>query len=313
MKPMLAEDWVEAKVRFPVIAQPKIDGVRSLNLDGTCRGRSLKTHGNRHVTQQFSRVELIGVDGEMAAEHETHPDLCRITSSALSTHEGSPYILWHLFDYVAPHTVALPYRERLAQLDLRFHTMSLTEPDIWKHLQLISWQLCYTLEELLAADDRWLEQGYEGTIIRDPNGKHKNGRSTVREGGLLRIKRFIEAEIVVTSIEEGERNANEAQVNELGHTFRSTHKANMVPNGMVGAMLGVLTKDVKDTSGKLLFAKGETLRVGAGKMTHDERLHYFNNPHLLIGQTVKFKLFPKGMKDKPRFPTFQAIRGKADQ
>ena len=39
MKPQLAEDAILDAVRFPCIAQPKIDGVRALNLNGTLTGR----------------------------------------------------------------------------------------------------------------------------------------------------------------------------------------------------------------------------------------------------------------------------------
>jgi DNA ligase-1 len=312
---MLAEDWESDKVRFPVIAQPKIDGVRSLclNPDGICTGRSLKKHGNRYVTQYFSRPEFRGLDGEMAAEHETHPDLCRITSSALSKRSGDPYILWHVFDLVTPETVYLAYSERLNLLRQRVEQIQYSMANHGKHIRLIKWQICRTMPELLYYEEQLLNEGYEGVILRDPNGTYKCGRSTVREGGLLRIKRFVDAEIVVTSIQEGERNGNEAQTNELGQTFRSTHKEGMVPNKMVGAMTGVLTADLKGFDGELLFAKGETLRVGAGRMTHSDRVLYFAEPHRLLGKTIKFRLFPRGVKDKPRFPTFQSIRSPEDQ
>ena len=99
---MLAEDFDESKLIFPLIAQPKIDGVRGLNMLGTLTGRSLKTHKNVYTTKFYSQSCLIGFDGELAANSETHPDLCRITSSALSTIAGEPFTLWWLFDYRSP-------------------------------------------------------------------------------------------------------------------------------------------------------------------------------------------------------------------
>lgn len=312
MKPMLASDYVESKIQFPVIAQPKIDGVRALNMDGTLTGRSLKKHANKYVTLFFSQPYLAGFDGEMAAQKETHPDLCRLTTSALSTIEGNPFILWWLFDYVTEETKDLPYHKRLSILTGKvndFHRSETQGPE--QHLRIIPWILAHDMEELLKFDQACLDAGFEGTIIRDPVGKHKQGRSTVREGGLLRIKRFIDAEIVVTYIIEGDKNGNEAQINELGQQFRSSHQQNMVPNGMVGAMLGTLLKDVV-SDGKTLFHKGETVKVGAGKMPHEDRKRYFQDQSLLLGQIVKFKLFPKGVKDKPRFPTFQSVRSPTD-
>lgn len=302
MKAMLASDYEESKLRFPLIAQPKIDGVRALNMDGTLLGRSGKKHANRYVTRLFSSDVLKGFDGEMAAASEVHPSLCRLTSSAMSSIFGEPFTQWWLFDYVTPQTIGMDYYQRLDMLYQRVQMLrdSLgTEPCV-QRLMLIPFVLCKDMETLLKWDTQWLDEGYEGTIIRDPSGKHKQGRSTVREGGLLRIKRFIEEEAVVTGLVEGLRNENEAQINELGLQFRTTHQENMVPNGQVGTILATNVKD------------GKPITVSPGKMPVDERVRYWQNQHLLLGQTIKYKHFPKGVKDKPRFPTFQTIRMPSD-
>lgn len=311
MKPMLASDFDESKLRFPLIAQPKIDGVRGLNTSGVLTGRSLKQHANTYTTQFYSRPEYTGFDGELAAEHECNPDLCRITTSALSTIDGQPFTLWHVFDLLTPDALSLNYEARY--LRLLDHVVSLQRNGYAGHLRVVPAELCRNLDDLLTHDTKWLDMGYEGTIIRNPLGMHKQGRSTVREGGLLRIKRFIDAEIRVGEIIEGETNLNEAKTNELGLTERSTHQENMVPNGMLGKMRGYLLADVIDpTTKKVLFQKGETVTVGAGRMPHDKRKHYFEHPDELLGSTVKFQLFPKGIKDKPRFPTYQSHRASSD-
>jgi DNA ligase-1 len=167
------------------------------------------------------------------------------------------------------------------------------------------------LEELNDLDAKWLEEGYEGSVICDPLGIHKQGRSTVREGGKLRIKRFVDAEAVVIGVTEGETNLNEAKINELGLTERSTHQANMVPNGMVGTLTCQALADIEDKGG-LLIAKGQEVTVSAGRLTADERRHYLANPAEIVGRTIKFQFFPKGIKDKPRFPTFQSFRAPED-
>jgi DNA ligase-1 len=310
MKPMLASDWTEGKVRFPVIVQPKIDGVRALNMTGTLTGRSLKQHANQHVTTLFSRQVLIGMDGEMAAQKETHPDLCRITSSALSTITGEPFVLWWLFDYVTGITAGWAYKDRLAALREKVHDLLGTHA-VGQHLRMIPSTLVNSQEELDKLDAMYLDAGYEGTILRDPAGLHKQGKSTVREGGLLRIKRFVDFEFVIDEVIEGEENQNDAQLNELGQTFRSTHQENMIPNGMVGALIG-RTLDVVKDGDRVLFEKGQQVRVGAGRMTHDDRKRFFQNKALIVGRIGKGKLFPKGIKDKPRFPTFQSFRDASD-
>jgi len=308
---MLASDAVEAKIKLPCIAQPKIDGVRSLNMTGLLTGRSLKTHANRHITRFFSVPELAGFDGEMAAEHECHPDLCRLTTSALNTISGEPWILWHLFDYVTSETEDLAYIRRYDALLRRIETLHRMGHPFAAHLRAIPSVWCDTKSQLDILESNWLDMGYEGVILRDPDGLHKDGRSTVREGGLLRIKRFIDGEAVVTSITEGRKNLNAATINELGLTERSTHQENMEPNGMVGSMECRVLKDVL-YDGKVFFHEGQIITVGAGRMTHNERVRYFEDQTLLIGAPIKFKTFPKGVKDKPRFPTFQTIRTASD-
>ena len=313
-KPMLASDWDENKITFPCAAQPKIDGVRAMHMLGGLTGRSLKKHANKHTTEKFSHPALAGLDGEMAADDVTHPDLCTLTSSALSSIQGEPDIRWYLFDYVTERTELMPYQERyLAMLD-RVHELKDEVEHLAMHLKIVPSVVCNNMEELLALEELWLDEGYEGVIIRKPDAPFKRGRSTVREGGLLRIKRFIEEEAEVIGIEEGQTNLNEKQTNELGNSFRSTHQENMVPNGQVGSLTCRMLKDVFDPQkkDKLLLAKGQIVTVSPGKMTADQRKYYFQNPHEIVNQIVKFKFFPKGGKDKPRFPTYVTIRPKSD-
>lgn len=311
-KPMLAEDAVLDKLRFPLVAQPKIDGVRALNIGGTFTGRSLKGFKNKFVTAQFSKLGLAGLDGEVAAELETHPDLCRLTTSALGRIEGEPYVLWWIFDYFGNGFGSKPYVERIKEADRLVDQLKQLDERLWHHMRLIPWSIVNNADELEVLETRYLAQGYEGVIVRDPNGVYKHGRSTAREGGLLRIKRFVDFEFVIDEVVEGESNQNEATINELGHTERSTHQANMVPNGMVGTLKGRTTSVVKDGT-KVLFEKDTPVTVSAGSMVHTDRVRYFREPHLIVGKIGKGKLFPKGIKDKPRFPTFQSLRMEEDQ
>lgn len=300
MKPMLAVDWVKGKVNFPVIAQPKIDGVRGINLGGFLTGRSLKTHRNIYTTNLYSHPMLHGFDGELAAESETHSALCRITTSALNTIEDDPYTLWWLFDYITPETRLLPYRIRYDAIRIQLRRIEYGYPDLYAHLRIVPSTIAYNMTQLNELDVMYNKEGFEGTILRDPEGQYKEGRSTVREGGLLRIKHFAEEEAVVNSIEEGQHNGNVATVNFLGNTERSSHQLNMIPNGMLGAML---CRDLKT---------GMPIKVSAGAMTHEERTVYFRNPELILNKIIKYKTFLKGVKDKPRFPTFQSIKFESD-
>ena len=309
MKPLLATNYAESKLVFPLGAQPKIDGVRGLTTEGHLTGRSLKKHKNKYTTTFYSTPEYAHMDGELAANDERHPDLCRLTSSALSTITGEPFTLWHVFDCLRKEVVAAPYLERYQYLEQYVHYEQTQGRCM--HAKVIPMTVCENLEALLNLDAQWLEMGYEGTIIRGLNAAHKEGRSTVNQGQLLRIKRFIEAEALVLAIEEGDANENVAQINELGHTFRTSHQENKVPNGLVGNLQCEVLEDLM-YDGKLLFMKGQIITVSPGNMDHKMRKHYFEHQDEIVNHVIKYKFFPKGIKDKPRFATYVCHRSAED-
>lgn len=303
VKPLFAEDYDEDKLNFPVFVQPKIDGVRGIYLRPKLgfTGRSLKKHGNKFISNLLSDPKYLGLDGELIlGEDPKAKDLCRKTTSAINSYEGEPYFTWYIFDYITDKTITLPYNQRLLELVNRTTALRTYESDHRVNIKVIENRIASNLQELLAFDKEFTDAGYEGTIIRNPYGLHKSGRSTVKEGLLLRIKRFIQEDAVVISITEAMENTNEKKKNELGHSERSSHKENLIPKGMVG---NLICRDVKT---------GNTITVGPGKMTHELRTYYFQNQNELIGKVISYKNFPHGVKDKPRFPTFEHIRIDSD-
>lgn len=313
--PMLASDWDQDKIRFPVICMPKIDGVRGVHLNGSFTGRSLKSHKNRAATALFSHDAFAGLDGELTVGDITGTDLCRDTTGRMGTIKGdADGIIWNVFDLINEDTANLTYVERYSALGRRLRTIAEYHPEVRHMLSLVPAHYVTTLDQLLRLDDQWLDEGYEGTIIRDPNGLYKQGRSTVKEGGLLRIKRFMQEDAEVVEVVEGQTNGNEAKTNELGRTERSSHQENMTPNGMVGTLICRVLKDVLDLRrpDSILLRKDQIITVSAGKMKQDMRQDLMANTDKIVGKTISFRFFPKGMLDKPRFPTFHSIRLESD-
>jgi DNA ligase-1 len=291
---MLASDLDLSKAKYPVVVEPKSDGCRLLHITGKATGRSLKPYKNKHTTAKFSAACYAGFDGEAFVGLNPYAQsLCRDTTSALNTITGEPIISWMVFDYLTEDTINLPYIERLEAL--REYLSVTSCPSVF----IVPWKLVHNEEELLAFEKECLERGAEGIIIRDPQGMYKQGRSTVKEGGLLRLKRFADEEAVVVGVIEGKSNQNEAKTNELGHTERSTHQENMIPNGEVGTLL-------------CQIGNGEVFKVSPGCMTQEECLYYFQNQDKLMGRTITFSHFPHGRKDAYRFATFKNFRAAED-
>jgi DNA ligase-1 len=311
-KSMQPCDWYEDKVKFPCILQPKIDGVASYNRYGALLGRSLKKHENRFATAFFSQQEYHGFGGEMTSgDKPTGDDLCRITSGDLRRRDTVHDFYWWLFDYVPDDSYL-----NISYFD-RYHALTNAIKELPDHLKtqlkIIPSHIVTNMQELLDLEEMYLNMGYEGVILRDPKAGYKYGRCGKTFMGAWRIKRFIDAEFLITEILEGNENLNEAKINELGRTERSTHQENMKPNGLVGTIRGTLLADVVDPqSKKILLEKGLTIDVSPGNMLHSQRKHFFENPEELLQKIGKFKLFPKGIKDKPRFPQFMSIRNEND-
>jgi DNA ligase-1 len=312
IKVMRAENYEREKIRFPIWVFPKVDGVRGYNPQGTLLARTLKQHKNRYTTSYFSRSQYIGLDGELAAQHECHPDLCRLTSSAVGTIAGEPYTLWHLFDYVTRDTVDKPYEFRYQLLCAKLR--ELTEAGLGERLRVLRYKVAHTLEEYDAIHEEYMTAGYEGSCYYDPKATHKEGKSSPRHGGCLRRKDFVDFEAIVEEVIEGETNLNAAQINELGRQFRSSHQENKVPNGLVGTIVARSLVDVYDVydKSKLLVKKDQIFNSSPGHMTEDLKRAFLADPSLIVGKPSKFKMFPKGIKDAPRFTQWVSLRSAED-
>lgn len=294
IKPSLACDLDLTKIVYPIMGFPKIDGVRIINLDGRATARSLMYHANTYTTERFSKAEYLGIDGEGVLGNPTSPSACRDTTSALNTIIGEPDIVWHAFDFLRPDVIGLCFQERYKVLD---RYINLCKP---VGVKIIVPTLIKNEAQLIAFYNRCLAEGYEGAVFRDPLGHHKSGRCTANEGNYTRLKPSSDKEAIVLEIVEANKNNNVAKVNALGRTERSSHQENKTGKGMVGSLICL---DVETQ---------QKIRIMAGKMTHEERIYYFNHPEELIGQYVKYRSTDTGVKDAPRFGRFICIRSKAD-
>jgi DNA ligase-1 len=310
IRPQLAEDAILEKVRFPVIVQPKIDGVRAPHITGQLTGRSLEPFEGFGVSEMFSNPVFRGLDGEMTlGSNPTGDRLCSLTTGAMGRFKGvteAPDLHWWVFDLVTPVTVKLPYRERLQHLTDDVVTLGLLGFD---RVHLIPSRWAHDAEELQEIIAEFFAAGYEGAILRNPDAPYKEGRATQAGQEIWRVKPWADAEIRVTGVTEGAVNTNAAKKNALGHTERSSAKEGLVPNGQVGSIQGRLLADFHcPFTKRVLFTKDQEITVGSGKLTVKEATHYFQNQDEILGHIVKFKHMPFGIKDQPRFPTYLSHR-----
>ena len=290
-KPMLAcsescHNYFD-QLRFPLLASPKIDGIRATIRNGVVYARSNQPFPNVNVQRKFGYLEYF--DGEFVLGSPTRHDLCRATGGVTNSKE-KPVDELSLFVFDHVEDLGKPYSDRSDRLQFA----SLNKPSVYFHHQ----QFVTTLDELLAYEEDCLNDGYEGLIVRDLDAPYKCGRSTAKEQYLLKLKRFTDAEAVVIGFEERMHNGNAATVSALGRTKRSSAKANKSGRGDLGALV-------------CRTAEGVEFNIGTGFSDADRALIWERRDQFL-GQLAKFKYFAVGQKEAPRHPVFLSWRDRID-
>lgn len=284
-KPMLATDADLTKLRFPLLASPKLDGVRAVVRDGVVYSRSNKPIPNKYVQELFSRYEHF--DGELIVGLPHSKTVYRDTVSHVMSNDKRDFdVKFYVFDHV--QDLGIPYLQRIKQL------YASNDGRVKPHNKLH----IHGFEALVDYEEQCLEVGYEGLILRDPNAPYKCGRSTVKEGYLLKLKRFVDAEATVIGFEERMHNGNEATTNELGRTKRSSHQAGKSGRGDLGALV-------------CRTADGVEFNIGTG-FTDSDRAAVWNGRDQFLGKLAKYKFFPVGQKEAPRHPVFLGWRDRSD-
>lgn len=299
MKPMLASAAELDKIRFPVLASAKLDGVRCLSMDGRPMSRALKVFPNKQLQEMFDVYGLHGFDGELVKGPPNVQDMLSRTISSVMTENKAhdEPIDYYIFDR---WNDSRSYVDRIFGLQERITSITKSAVGLDLRLFVHPNTLVNDLDQLLEVERSFTEQGYEGLMIRDPESLYKYGRSTAKEGILLKVKRFLDAEALIIGYEEEMENTNEATKDNLGHTKRSSAKAGKVGKGMLGKWL---VRGIKDFDG---------LEFKVAGFNDKDALYFWENRDSFVGQICTYKYFPSGVKDLPRHPTFKTIRPQID-
>lgn len=293
-KPMLASPADLKNLRFPLLASPKLDGIRCSIVNDVPLSRKLKPIPNRHISHTLGATMLLdGFDGELIVGSPTDKDVYRNTSSGVMSHDGEPDFTYWLFDI---HDRPSAYFDRLQYLqDAVARINPITKLSL--RVKVLEHKLIRDMDELAEYEQEQVTLNYEGVMLRDMAAQYKFGRSTAKEGILLKLKRFEDSEAVVLDVVEEMHNGNVAQKDNLGRTKRSSAKAGKTGKGTMGTLV---VRDLKT---------GVEFEIGTG-FTSADRITLWQKPP--INQIVKYKFFPVGVKDKPRHPVFLGFRDPKD-
>ena len=178
MKPMLAVKADLSKLKYPLLASPKLDGIRCVVKDGQLVSRSLKPIRNLHCQELFSHLE--GFDGELIVGSPTAKDVFQKTTSGVMSSKGEPDVKFYVFDNW----------KRTGGYSSDLISYSTNNTVVYVESKIVN-----SLEELEEVYKEFLDEGYEGVMLRDPEAPYKFGRSTVKSQNLLKHKPFVFASI----------------------------------------------------------------------------------------------------------------------
>lgn len=192
-KPMLATEHSKVKnVPYPALAQPKLDGNRCLaaRIDGEVKlwSRGSKYIDLPHVSEALESIltdESTILDGELYCHG--YP-LQTINGWIKKAKPESINIQYHVYDMVIDE----PYQERVAQLETLV-------PDNHSHIVLTDTKLVENEEEVMALHQQWVDDGYEGAIVRT----NDKGYEPKRSKSLIKVKSFQDAEFNIVDVIEG--------------------------------------------------------------------------------------------------------------
>jgi DNA ligase-1 len=292
-QPMLAKPIERAHARFPMYASPKLDGIRCIIKDGVALSRSLKPIKNKYVQSVLGRVEFNGLDGELIVGPLNAPNAMQATTSGVMSVDGTPDFTFVVFDC---WSYDAGYAHRYDMLN----TMT-DEQKNAAHIKVLMQHSVHNWESMEAKHAEFTNAGFEGTIVRSPVAPYKFGRSTAREGYLLKFVDWEYDEAIVVGFEERMSNQNELGTDERGYAHRTSHKAGQVATGMLGAFI-VRSEKWPD----------QTFNVSAGSVTLVELAEFWHDRLMYEGKIVRFKHKPHGQKDVPRHPLFAGFRDEDD-
>lgn len=162
----------------PYLVQPKLDGERCRAILSAEGVQLLSSEENEFVSvplvvsalrRLFLQINKpVELDGELYSHGYSFEQIHSIVSRTRNLHEDHGAISLHVFDLVYEE---LPQWERLRLL------MEM-EPFFKGRVTLVPFKVAETLEQILRIYDEYLEEGYEGIVVRHFDSTYVRRRST---------------------------------------------------------------------------------------------------------------------------------------
>ena len=228
VSPMLAQVYSKhgAKINFPAFVQPKLDGHRCIAVvrDGVCTlwTRTQKPiTGVPHINAEIESMYLPDgtiLDGELY-NHDYRDRFEELTSFIRNPNPklGHEAVQYHVYDII----MTGGFEGRIEELLL----IEISRD--WSFVKLVDTRTVDNEEGMFEWFACYREQGYEGLMVRNADGKYVKKRSY----DLQKVKEFDDAEFTIVGVEQGRGKLAGKAV-----FICQTEKGDMFSVKMVGAL-----------------------------------------------------------------------------
>lgn len=203
IRPMLANKYENKKIyiKYPCYVQPKLDGIRCVaykkdnEIILMSRNTKLFIHLD-HIRRHLLKFDFDYIlDGELFTtdlEFGEISGLVRKKTLDVDDNEQIKKIQYHVYDIININDFDLGFNERteLLQNVLKSTTT----------IKLVKTELCNEESNIMEKYDQYVEDNYEGIMIRNYNGKYKLNH---RSNDLLKLKPFHDADYEIVDYKEG--------------------------------------------------------------------------------------------------------------
>ena len=204
-KAMLAHKYNPDKADYPAYIQPKLDGVRCLfTKDGAFSRAGNQFMNVKHIEHDlkpvFNKYPNLILDGELY-NHGLKDDFNKIISLVKKKkptdeqrYEAELLVQYHMYDIASyPHAT---YEWRMHFVNTLTDSAMVRTSDC---LRIIKTEVALDFDNALSKHQKYLKQGYEGSIYRSMTGQYKGTRSW----DLMKFKDFHDDEATIVGYELG--------------------------------------------------------------------------------------------------------------
>lgn len=301
----LGKDWPSHKqleaidsyghFKVGMLASYKMDGIRATAINGTLVSRSLTPIRSAFAQRHFGASH--GYDGELICGDPVDSNVFQLTDSAVMTIGDERPLVWYLFD---DWSASGGFLERSNMV----RSIVEASMDLSKHCRWLEQFYVDSPDKAAVLEEQAVGLGYEGLILRRIDGPYKCNRSTLKEGWMLKLKRFQSAEARVIGFEERMHNANEAKTDARGFTKRSSSQGAKVGMGTLGALKVVGIGD---------WFPGVHFNLGVFKgFSHEDLQKIWNNREQYLNRIATYEFQNVSVVEAPRQPRLKGFRSPED-